>query len=71
MSNGSCISRDFAYFLKQEHLYSKYRTYRTKLNVERQQTGEEYVFWNTVYTKFYVYLIKKYKCEKDIILKLN
>lgn len=66
-----CISREFAYFLKQEHLYAKYRAYKTKLNVERQHTSEEYVFWNTVYVKFYKSLVKKYKCEKDIILKLS
>jgi hypothetical protein len=38
---------------------------------EKQLGCGEYIFWNAVYTKFYVSLIKKYKCEKDIILKLN
>lgn len=67
MSNGSCISRDFAYFLKQEHLYAKYRTYKTKLNVKRLQTGEEYIFWNKIYTDFYKFLIKKYGCPNNVI----
>ena len=68
MNKTSCISREFAYFLKQEHLYSKYRMMRRN---EKQLGCGEYIFWNAVYTKFYVSLIKKYKCEKDIILKLN
>ena len=68
MNKTSCISREFAYFLKQEHLYSKYRMMRRN---EKQLSCGEYIFWNSVYTKFYVSLIKKYKCEKDIILKLN
>jgi len=63
-----CISREFAYFLKQERLYSRYIIMRRNKKI---LSGREYAFWNAVYTKFYVFLIKKYKCEKDIILKLN
>ena len=68
MNNTSCISREFAYFLKQEHLYSKYRMMRRN---EKILSGREYAFWGDVYSRFYVSLVKKYKCEKDIILKLN
>lgn len=68
MNKTSCISREFAYFLKQERLYSRYIMMRRNKKI---LSGREYAFWNEVYTKFYAFLIKKYKCEKDIILELN
>ena len=58
------ISRDFAYFLKQEHLYSNYRAY-----LKRNKTSyDEYKFWANVSEKFYIFLVAKYECEKDVIL---
>lgn len=60
-----CIGREFAYFLKQEHLYSKYRMMRRN---EKKPNGEEYVFWSAVYAKFNIFLIKKYRCENNVII---
>ena len=65
MNKEPCISRDFAYYLKREHLYSNYRAHlkRTKLSYN------EYRFWNgEVWKNFYAFLVAKYKCENNVIL---
>jgi hypothetical protein len=58
------ISRDFAYYLKREHLYSNYRVYLKK----DKESYDEYRFWCNVLSNFYAFLVNKYKCENDIIL---
>ena len=58
------ISRDLAYYLKREHLYSNYRIYIKKDRV----SYNEYNFWGNVLTNFYAFLVNKYKCENNIIL---
>lgn len=64
MSREPYISRDLAYYLKREHLYSNYRTHLKK----NKESYEEYRFWGNVWTNFYVFLVKKYKCENNVIL---
>ena len=64
MNKEPCISRDFAYYLKREHLYSNYRA-RLKKNKE---SYEEYKFWGNVWANFYAFLVEKYKCENNVIL---
>jgi hypothetical protein len=58
------ISRDFAYFLKREHLYSNYRAYLNRKKI----SYVEYKFWSDVYANFCIFLVEKYECEKDVIL---
>ena len=58
------ISRDLAYYLKREHLYSNYRVYINKDRV----SYNEYNFWGNVLANFYAFLVNKYKCENNVIL---
>ena len=58
------ISRDFAYYLKREHLYSNYRTYIKKNRI----SNDEYIFWTNVCTNFYGFLVSKYNCNDKVIL---
>ena len=58
------ISKDFAYFLKREHLYSNYRTYIKKKDINYN----EYKYWASVTEKFYIFLVTKYGCLDSVIL---
>jgi hypothetical protein len=58
------ISKDFAYFLKQEHLYSNYRAYIKKKDINYN----EYKYWASVTEKFYIFLVTKYGCLDSVIL---
>ena len=58
------ISKDFAYFLKQEHLYSNYRVYIKKKDINY----DEYKYWASVAEKFCIFLIAKYGCADSVIL---
>ena len=58
------ISKDFAYFLKQEHLYSNYRVYIKKKDINY----DECKYWASVAEKFYIFLIGKYGCADSVIL---
>lgn len=58
------ITKDFAYFLKREHLYSNYRAYLNRKKV----SYVEYKFWSDIYANYYVFLVTKYGCEDSVIL---
>lgn len=58
------ISKDFAYFLKQEHLYSNYRAYIKKKDINYN----EYKYWANVTEKFCIFLVTKYGCLDSVIL---
>lgn len=63
MSRESYISRDLAYYLKKEHLYSNYRVHLKK----KKESYEEYRYWGNVWANFYAFLVKKYKCENNVL----
>lgn len=58
------MTREFAYYLKKEHLYSNYRAHLKK----KKESYEEYKYWDNVCTNFYAFIVKKYKCENNVIL---